>query len=331
MKENRTPGRSWLRFGLRGLLVLLTIACIWLAVVFNQCRRQRLAIEAITKAGGIVGFDYQFESPSKDAPPPGPPWLRQIVGDELFRTPVHVEIRGEGIDDALLAKHLAGVQSTQFLFIQSDRVTDATLARLARLPNVDMLHLKCGQISDAGLAHLGSMKQLESLGIDCPRITDAGASHLSGLKSLEVLRLNSPQLTPDGIRRLKGLDRLRYFRSVRDPANDGLLEALRRPIDLDFAELPLIDVFEFMALTAGVNVNVDEIPADRRLTPVTLAAKGKPAEECLQAILDATSLDYYVQAEVVKITTPAAAGPRRAGARACQETFPSLDRLEVDW
>ncbi len=41
----KTPRRRWLRFSLRTFFILLTILCVWLAVVTNSARRQRAASE----------------------------------------------------------------------------------------------------------------------------------------------------------------------------------------------------------------------------------------------------------------------------------------------
>ena len=327
----RVKSRRWLRFGLRTLLILLTVGCVWLAIVFNQCRRQLRAVEAIEQAGGLVGFDYQFDAGKKAVPSPGPPWLRWIVGDELFRTPVHVEIRGDGIDDAFLAEHLPGVRSAESLSTQSDGITDSALSSISRLSGVKMLHLNSTKISDAGLAHIERMKELVVLGLDSPNLTDAGVARLADLKLLGALTLDHAQLTPESIRALQRLDRLTYIHIVRHPANESQLASLRQPIDVDFAETPLVDVLEFLSLTAELQLDTSEMPDDRRLRPITLSATAQPRKECLQTILAAADLDYYFDRGVLKITTSEIAAPRRAGERACRETFPSAARIEVDW
>jgi hypothetical protein len=257
--------------------------------------------------------------------------LRRIVGDELFRTPVHVEVRGNGIDDAFLAKHLSGVRSTEFLAIQSEAITDDALAAVSRLSAPEMLEVVSSGISDVGLAHVGRMQQLDALRLTSPHVTDVGAACLAELKLLEALTLDGAQLTPDGIRRLKGLERIRYVHLVHDPLNEIPLENLRQETNLVFSDLPLVDALEFFSLDTELQLDTTEVPEDRRLRPITLVAKRQLREECLRRILEAADLDYYFYRGTIKITTPDLAAPRRAGERACRETFPSAERIEVDW
>ena len=142
-----TRRRRWLRFGLRTLLVLLTVACVWLAIVFNQCRRQRRAVEAIEQAGGRVLYKHQLEDepdpfvPFDDDRVPGPKWLRSITGDDLFRSPQMVEINGSSIDEQFLTNHLSGVRTARWLAIDSSRATDASLAAIVQFSNMESLEL----------------------------------------------------------------------------------------------------------------------------------------------------------------------------------------------
>lgn len=46
--------RRWLQFSLRGLLIVLTIGCMWLGWEVERARRQHRAIDAIENVGGVV-------------------------------------------------------------------------------------------------------------------------------------------------------------------------------------------------------------------------------------------------------------------------------------
>ena len=74
------PRRRWFQFSLRTLFVLLTVLCVWLAVTVNRARKQREAVAAIEAVGGMVLYEHQYD----DSEPPGPKWLRELVGDEYF-------------------------------------------------------------------------------------------------------------------------------------------------------------------------------------------------------------------------------------------------------
>ena len=75
------PRRRWFQYSLRTLFVLVTVLCVCLAVTANRARRQREAVKAIESVGGQVRYEYQYVSGQE---PPGPEWLRELIGDEYF-------------------------------------------------------------------------------------------------------------------------------------------------------------------------------------------------------------------------------------------------------
>lgn len=76
--------RRWFQYSLRSFLILVTALAIWLGVVVNRAREQREAVKAIEALGGFAQYDWQYIEPSTDEPP-GPAWLRRIVGDDAFQ------------------------------------------------------------------------------------------------------------------------------------------------------------------------------------------------------------------------------------------------------
>jgi hypothetical protein len=82
-------------------------------------------------------------------------------------------------------------------------VDDATLAKVARRPDVAILSARGTKITDAGLAHLAGLTALERLDVSETSITDDGLRHLEQLKSLKTLGVKGTQVTPTGIERLK--------------------------------------------------------------------------------------------------------------------------------
>ncbi len=56
----RSNNRRWFRFGLRTLLIAITVLCIWLGFKVNAARRQHEVVQAILQAGGTVAYDYQL-------------------------------------------------------------------------------------------------------------------------------------------------------------------------------------------------------------------------------------------------------------------------------
>src|SRR5688572_1612308 len=112
-EQQKLRRRFW-RFSLKTLLILLTLFCLWLGTLANSANRQRRAVQAIQRSGGEFNYDYQrIPSPSGQrysnrAEPPGPKWLRRILGDHYFITPVALRIgRQTGIKDDCLVHLVA--------------------------------------------------------------------------------------------------------------------------------------------------------------------------------------------------------------------------------
>lgn len=72
------------------------------------------------------------------------------------------------------------------------------------MANLSYLHLSGPQVTDAGLAHLGKLAELEELGLDGCGISDAGLEHLKRLKRLKTLYLNRTEITKEGYEKIKG-------------------------------------------------------------------------------------------------------------------------------
>jgi Leucine-rich repeat (LRR) protein len=73
------------------------------------------------------------------------------------------------------------------LNLESTRVTDASLAHLAKLPNLQVLVLAQTSITDAGMVHLAQLTNLEELHLAGTKVTDAGLNRLRSLKKLRTL------------------------------------------------------------------------------------------------------------------------------------------------
>ena len=161
-----TPKRSrWFRFSLRTAAVVLTLLCIWLGIVATRVHRQRTAVEAIVAAGGNVYFDYQFQSPNGplspvNAIPPGPAWLRRVVGEDYFRSPHLVVLAGPNVTDELIENHLSKLTTLTMLRIESPQVTDRALPHIARLHDLFMLRINSPKLTVEGLRPLGTLKSL---------------------------------------------------------------------------------------------------------------------------------------------------------------------------
>src|SRR5687768_8422684 len=95
--------RRFLRFSLRGLLVLVAVCSVWLGIAFHRAREQSQAVAAIQASGGFVYYDYHIVD---DAPEPSltstvPGWLLENLGIDFFHDVVDVTFDEKTSEDDL--------------------------------------------------------------------------------------------------------------------------------------------------------------------------------------------------------------------------------------
>jgi predicted negative regulator of RcsB-dependent stress response len=165
-----TPRRRWYQFSLKTLLVVMVLLCLgpggYVAYEQNKVRREKEAVEAIEKLGGVVSYGRSASARSA--------MLQQVLGDDTIGT----------------------VESVDFW--NPSQVTDDDVAHLAQLPRLKHLNLTDTQVTDAGLKHLAGLKDLSGLTLDNTQVTDAGLVHLAGLKGLRHLNVYRTLVTDAG-------------------------------------------------------------------------------------------------------------------------------------
>jgi hypothetical protein len=223
----------WLRFSLRTLLLLITALCIWLGVQVTAARRQKEAVEAILKAGGQVGFDYQMVPATSggfyefnidsSAASAAPAWLHGLVGDDVFRTVVQVHFtnlrRGIAESDLAQLDQLPALRSLQISHtdIACDdgslrHLRNSDLSHIAGLRQLRTLVIWNSDVDTAGVASMVNLKHLKSLSLKGAPVDDSGLRYLENLPNLEWLDLEGTSITDAGITdlaRLTGLKTLR--------------------------------------------------------------------------------------------------------------------------
>lgn len=189
-----------------------------------RARDQRLAVETVLESGGRVGYDYQIDSDGteiRDAQPPGPNWLRELIGPDYFCTVVHVNLYGPN-------------------------VTDHVLAKLSGLPRLRELRVHRAIVSDQGLVHLRHLTQLRTLVLaNCPRVTDAGLHNLRAMSSLRELSLRGTSVRGDGLAHLESLTKLETLLLAKTRIKDAALRhvtAFPRLEKLDLAGTQVTDL-----------------------------------------------------------------------------------------
>jgi hypothetical protein len=86
------PRRRFLRFSMRGMMVLVLAIGGWLGWIVRSARIQREAVAAIEKAGGEVHFPWEWKNGT--VVPGGKPWaperLVNLLGVDYFGHIAHV-------------------------------------------------------------------------------------------------------------------------------------------------------------------------------------------------------------------------------------------------
>jgi hypothetical protein len=224
--------RRRFQFGIRALLLLMVVVaipCGWLAAAREQARKQRDAVAEIEKAGGWVHYDYELNAAAGLAPgatPPGPSWLRRLLGDDVLVDVSDVGLGGDKASDAVL-QQLEGLTQLRELHLYQANVTDAGLRHLEGLTQLQRLNITYTAVGDAGMEHLKGLTTLQILNLSGTKIDDAGLQCLEGLTRLQTLDLTSTNIADAGLKHLEGLTELQDLELTSTNLRDAGLEHLK--------------------------------------------------------------------------------------------------------
>jgi len=215
LKSRRSSFRVWRWLG---LFVTLLVA-IWLGCHAKSARHQRLVVEEIRSLGGYVMYDYEARNDQIGKPlsPPGPQWLRDIVGDDWFQSAYYVRLEGAAVTDSSLPR-LEQLPYLRGLEIRSTSVTDVSF--VAQLHELVALKLSHSPITDEGLRALPGLQKLRSLDVSGTRITDEGLAYVGKIENLEVLKANGTAITNAGLRHLQNLKKPHVFEAAGTGVTD---------------------------------------------------------------------------------------------------------------
>src|SRR5262249_31293632 len=102
-------------------------------------------------------------------------------------------------------------------FLMADEAEDRAVAAIKKLGGtikrdtgkqgkpVVQVDLENKKVTDAGLADLKAMRQLQTLRLGRTPVTDAGLAHLKGMQHLRELTLFNTEVTDAGLVHLKGM------------------------------------------------------------------------------------------------------------------------------
>lgn len=163
------------------------------------------AIAALTKIGAYVEIDRAQ---------PGHKVKRVFFNGAKFKN-----------DDLI---HLKAFPEIKKISIWSSNVTDAGLAHMKDLKNLEYLSLlRSSKINGSGLKHLKGMKKLASLYLWSTSTTDNGLAHVKSFSRLKVLYLNATKITDAGLVHLSGLRNLAKLNLTGTAVTDEAVRKLR--------------------------------------------------------------------------------------------------------
>jgi Leucine Rich repeat len=232
-EPNRRPWWRFIRFSLRGLIVIVLVIGGSLGWIVHGARVQSEAVAAIEKAGGVVSYEWEGESlicPSPSKRGSGhwvPRWIVKLVGIDYFDHVSGVALSDE--DSAAALSHLRDLPHIKRLFLMGPCLTDDELLNLEGLHRLEFLCLRGSNVTDAGMKRVKNLSSLAELDLDRTRISDAGLAELEPLSSLWNLSLVETNVGDAGLAHLKELAGLRHLNlrgtRVTDAGVRDLLQA----------------------------------------------------------------------------------------------------------
>ncbi len=174
------------RYSLRLLLVVaVAVPGGWLATEMLRAHRQYRAVAAVEAMGGEVRYEIDpISTWFEDQAPTCIVVLRWLFGSDFFAKPVAAAIKS----DAGLA-NLKALSEIESLELDGSAITDAGLENLRGLSQLHFLCLASSNVTDAGLENIASSHRLRFLYLFETKVTDSGLVHLRGLNQLDSLSL----------------------------------------------------------------------------------------------------------------------------------------------
>ena len=241
---------------LRFLMLLVLVVGGGLGWIIRSVRIQRRAVEAISRSGGVIYYDYEHLNKSTDrhimhnatfvgGQSRVPRRLRQWLGDDYFHS-----VEGVCYFSKPDLTSLNGLPRLRTLIIGTV-IDDDVLIRIGTLNGLQNLHLILeSPLTDENLRHLASLTNLQTLSIHGygDLFTQAGLARLRGLSRLRRLSfrfIKSEKATP-------GLEVLREFKELRD-------------LELSCENIANIDFYQISELKQLQSLTIDTTSIDPKL------------------------------------------------------------------
>lgn len=239
----------WPRFGLRTLLIAVTLVCVWFGVFWSRVQRQRACVAWIRSLEGSVYYQYEVDG-GNDAPVPwhvsllGPDCTQKVryfffydlrVRDEelrdigCLRDLTDVEVAYTDLGDGFVHQ-ITACKSLRDLVLTGTLITDRAMKDISSMSELRYLVLSGTDVTDDGLPALGAMPNLISLELHDTGITDAGLSRLPRFPRLETLVLDHTSISDEGLAHLSRIPTLRYISVNQTKVTDEAVFKLRKTL-----------------------------------------------------------------------------------------------------
>ena len=217
------------QFSIRSLLMLtigVAIPFSWLGVGIKAAREQRETVEALTKDGGMVHYDDEYD---KSAYSLALVWMREQLGDDFFGNVATLDLRNTKVSHVGV-EHLKGLTQLHKLYLENTKITNEGVERLKGLTQLRTLDLCATKVGDVGLEHLKGLTQLRELNLYYTKVTDVGVEHLKGLTQLQWLNLIHTKVSDIGVEHLKGLTQLQVLHLYDTKVTDAGVAKLQKSL-----------------------------------------------------------------------------------------------------
>lgn len=231
MNSPRRKAHRYVRFSVRGLLVLVTAVAVWLGLECKRVRDQRIAVNRVIELEGGVRYEPRGGQTGPDAAQPGWPWLRSLIGDDYFQHVVQVGLDNTDVTDADLQYIIGRLRKVRALSLNFTNISDEGLVQLPNARQMRYLGLAETRVTDTGLQYIASCGNLEDLVLENTYVGDDGVTHLKGLTKLKLVNLSRTSITSAGIADLAGLENLIALLAYETLVDDSAIQHFKRMSD----------------------------------------------------------------------------------------------------
>lgn len=191
------------RFKLRTLFILVAVFAVCL-YLFLAPRWKRFRVEQITlSSSGSLVYLHQFTEDGIDltAPPPGPRWLRTVLGDNFFAELAEVHLVDPTQEEF---DQIATCDCFSNLFVESKTSVIHSLGALDQTRNIENLNLYGKLWTDTQIKTWDVQRSpIKMLGLHRTQHTDAVLKSVAQLPHLKHLALEYTNVSGDGLAKLK--------------------------------------------------------------------------------------------------------------------------------